>query len=324
MTDLPTRPTLPVLANDRDGAGAVFVAAYLASLHSTNSKRNMARYIDMAAHVLTNGERDAHSLHWPAVGYAHLVGLQDALSDRYAPNTINGILSAVKGVLRAAWLSGGMNADEYHRATAIKVIRTEHALTGQHLPPAQVRDVLDAAKAVSVTAPRRSARDYAILSLLFGAGLRRSELVALDVWDYDGALGRVQIRKGKGRKDRVTFANVEARRALLAWLEVRAASNVTDTPALFVRVTHHDTPASKGRLSPEAIYKLVGEYGRAAGLVGLTPHDARRTYIGTALDAGVTEGTIGRAVGHASADTTRRYDRRGERAIAEMADKVRY
>lgn len=192
------------------------------------------------------------------------------------------------------------------------------------MPAEQVRDILNAATELSVTAPHRSARDYAILCLGFGAGLRRSEIAALDVWDYDASNGRIQIKRGKGRKDRVTFANLEARRAMLAWLEIRQAADVTDTPAVFVQIAVGDHVQPRGRITSQTVYNVFERYGRAAGLVGLSPHDARRTYIGTALDAGVQESVISAAVGHASADTTRRYDRRGERALAALADKVKY
>lgn len=325
MSDItPVTPTLPYRTPHAPGAGRVFVAAYLANLNSANSRRNMARYLDTAASVLLGAPASAEDVSWPGISYIHVTALKTALGARYAPNTVNGVLSAVRGVLRACWLAGAVTSDEYQRAAAVSGMPVSESMRGRHLERSQVRDVLEAARNMSQIAPARAARDYAILALMFGAGLRRSEVVALDVWDYDTATGRVDIRRAKGHKDRVTFANVEARRALLAWLDVRAAARVTDTGALFVRVTRQDTPAKSGRLSAEAIYQIFRHYGQAAGLEGLSPHDARRTFIGTALDAGIGGEVISRAVGHSSTDTTRRYDRRGERAVAEMSERIRY
>lgn len=324
MSTQPTPPYSVTPSGAAGASGAVFLAAYLASLPSPHSKRNMARNADIAAHILSNGHQTAEEFQWSSLTYIHLVGLVDALSQRYNPNTVNNILSAVKGLLKTAWLAGAMPNENYQRAIAAQGVTSTPSLRGRHVPADQVRDVLNAALDISVTAPRRSARDYAILCLGFGAGLRRSEIADLDVWDYDGATGRLQIKRAKGRKDRVTFANSECRRAMLAWLNVRQAADVTDTPAAFVQISHDDTPHTDGRITSQTVYNVFGKYGKKAGLVGLTPHDARRTYIGTALDAGVPELVISAAVGHASADTTRRYDRRGERAISALADKITY
>ena len=64
-------------------------------------------------------------------------------------------------------------------------------------------------------------RDTALLAVLFGAGLRRSELVALNVDDYDAARAALAVRSGKGRKQRMVYVAPGGAAAMAAWLRIR-------------------------------------------------------------------------------------------------------
>lgn len=125
-TPSPIQPVPPAI-----DSGAVFVAAYLASLPSPHSKRNMGRNVALAAHVLSGGSVPPENFQWPALTYVHLVGLVDALAQRYRPATVNNILCAVKGVLKACWLSGAMTHEQYQRAVAAKGIEETPAMRGR-------------------------------------------------------------------------------------------------------------------------------------------------------------------------------------------------
>jgi site-specific recombinase XerD len=65
------------------------------------------------------------------------------------------------------------------------------------------------------------ARDAALLAILYGIGLRRSEAVALDVSDYDVESGALTVRSGKGNKARIGYASRGAKAALEKWLFLR-------------------------------------------------------------------------------------------------------
>jgi site-specific recombinase XerC len=78
-----------------------------------------------------------------------------------------------------------------------------------------------------MAADRRTAtgaRDAALLELLYGCGLRRAEVVALDLADYDHADGSLRVR-GKGNKERRAYLAAGAQAALDDWLQLRG-----DTP----------------------------------------------------------------------------------------------
>ena len=75
------------------------------------------------------------------------------------------------------------------------------------------------------------ARDAAMMALLYGAGLRRSELVALDREDYDAESGALAVRGGKGRKQRLVYVSNGGADAMAAWLGMRGDDAGRAVPA---------------------------------------------------------------------------------------------
>jgi integrase len=73
-------------------------------------------------------------------------------------------------------------------------------------------------------------------------------------------------------------------------------------------------------LAPAAVLRICEKRGLEAGLREFSPHDLRRTYISVLLDRGVDLATAADLAGHASPNTTKRYDRRGERARHAAAE----
>lgn len=149
------------------------------------------------------------------------------------------------------------------------------------------------------------ARDRALLELLYGAGVRVSELVGLDLGDIDLRAGRARVL-GKGRKERLVPFGDAARDALTEYLTVRPAlahprTGALDARALFVSV--------RGRRLPvRAVQLLVRAYGaRGAGRADLHPHALRHTCATHLLDGGADLRSIQEVLGHASLSTTQRY-----------------
>jgi site-specific recombinase XerD len=156
------------------------------------------------------------------------------------------------------------------------------------------------------------ARDAAIIALLYGCGLRRAELVALDFGDYIG--GKLRVI-GKGNKERWAYLANGAARAMGDYLTVRG-----DAPGpLFWagRRGGHLVPGD--RLTTQAVFVILRSRAKAAGVAELSPHDMRRTFVGDLLDAGADIATVAALAGHANVTTTARYDRRGERAKEQAA-----
>ena len=144
-------------------------------------------------------------------------------------------------------------------------------------------------------------RDRAALELLYGCGLRVSELCGLDVANCDLRAGRLRV-VGKGDRERVVPIVGAAHEALAAWLArgrpelARAASG--DALLLGPR---------GARLRPPAVRTLLAQRARAAGIPELTPHALRHAYATHLLEGGAGVREIQDLLGHASPETTQIY-----------------
>ena len=155
--------------------------------------------------------------------------------------------------------------------------------------------------------PRLSARDRAVLELLWATGLRVSELAGLDVDDVDRAERTVQVM-GKGRKERIVPFGAKAAAALDAYLGAREGS------ALFVN-------ARGGRLGVRSLWTIVRRAARQAGLTRrVSPHTLRHTFATHLLDAGADLRMIQELLGHRRISTTQRYTHVGSEQLMRVYD----
>lgn len=281
------------------------VSVYLAGLNP-NSRRTMLTALTAIAKIgFGDDTATAWDVPWPQLRFQHTQVIRSALADRYAHTTANRMLSALRGVLKAAWKLGLISGDDYQKAASVESIRGETLPSGRALSSDELSGLLSTCKATPL-----DTRDAAILSLLYGCGLRRSELVALDMADYKREDAELVIH-GKGNKQRaVPLGNAEP--VLADWLAIRGDE---DGP-LFWGLGNRNR---RGRLTDQAVYNMLGKRAMMAGVENLSPHDFRRTFVGDLLDAGADIATVQKMAGHASPITTSRYDRRGQKARHKAA-----
>lgn len=157
-------------------------------------------------------------------------------------------------------------------------------------------------------------RNVAIILTLRHTGIRVGELCALrrDDVQISERKGTLTVRSGKGSKYRTIPLNLDARRAIDAYEEVRP--KVSDDH-LFIG------QRSEG-LKPQAVENLVKKYARLAGLEEVTPHTLRHTFGKQALDAGENLVTVAALLGHERLETTAIYTQPSERDLERAVDKL--
>ena len=142
-------------------------------------------------------------------------------------------------------------------------------------------------------------RDYAILMLFLNCGIRRSELVGLNLTDvYDDRIRVV----GKGNKERIVYFGTACRKAIDAYLPERNKKVLTDNRALF-------GSRNGNRISVDAVHALVKKALLQAGLdaTQFSAHKLRHTAATMMLSGGVDVKTVQEVLGHENLNTTQIY-----------------
>jgi integrase len=290
-------------------------AVYLASLAEGSQPTQRAALKALAAIL---GHSDPLSLPWAQLHYTHVAALRARLVDRYAPATANRMLAALRGVFLACRRLGLLTSDQHAQLVDIPRVRGEAPARGRMLPRPELSALM---RACAADASPRGRRDAAIIAVGVAGGLRRAELCALDRRDLidEGDQVRVQVRRGKGAKDRVVYLHDAAAQLVRVWRKVCAH---TSARALFVAISRTGRLLDDRRLTPAAVRFVLLRRCAEAGIPTATPHDLRRTYISQLLDRGVDIAMAARLAGHANVATTARYDRRGDEALRAAAEKL--
>lgn len=241
---------------------------------------------------------------WHLLEYQHIVALRGKLQEKYAPATANRILVAVRRTCHEAFMLGYMKSEELTKINAVKPVNGTRLKKGKALSDSNLRDGVSKAEL-----SKTSERDVAIICLLHGAGLRRAELVSLNIEDYDGSSVKVIGKFNKERKIPLTNGAKKALDSLISKLG-------RNTGPIFVRAYKGGTYSNE-RITGKSIAKIIEEK------LDAKPHDLRRTYVTNLLDSGVDIATAANLVGHEDVNTTKKYDKRGEDAMKEAVIKIK-
>ena len=162
-------------------------------------------------------------------------------------------------------------------------------------------------------------RDRALLELLYGAGLRVSELASLDVRDLDLHRGDVRV-SGKGGKQRVVPLPAAARESLAAWVGSRRAPGILAQPLFTALRRGRGAPR---RLGPRDVRRIVERRARHGGIVShVHPHRLRHSYATHLLDMGADLREIQELLGHASLSTTEKYTAVSAERLVDVYDRA--
>jgi integrase/recombinase XerD len=200
----------------------------------------------------------------------------------YSNRSLNLVIQALRAYFR---FEGADN--EAEKLNPPKVPRS--------LPKALTVD--EVKRLISVIPPTRK-RDRLVFLLLYGAGLRVSELCNLKKSDVDLDRGIIVVRSGKGAKDRVVPITEELVEEIRSYLKTRD----DDSEYLLVE----DRRKEKDRLSTKTVWYLLRKYGEKAG-IKVTPHMLRHSFATHMLERGVDIRAIQELLGHSNLSTTQIY-----------------
>lgn len=289
---------------------------YLLSL-SASSRVPQANALKTIANIIAPG-LDFRAVPWASLRYQHTQAIRTAMSMALAPATTNRNLAALRGVLKETWRLGYIDAETFQRATDWKPVRHTHAdqaERGRHIKQGEFMAIIKTCDLSTYIGQR----DACMFAVAYSCGLRRNELVNLDLGDYNWDTATIRVRHGKGDKERLMPVIAGAGDALADWIEKRGDW----TGPLFNRILKSDQLTHK-RLTGQAFYQIIVDRCGMAGVLLFTPHDLRRTFAGDLLDAGADLSTVQKLMGHSDTKTTASYDRRDSRVKRSAVDKLHF
>ena len=274
----------------------------------------MQQSLDAIASLITSGECDALTLNWAALRYQHTAAIRTALMQRFAPATANKMLCALRRVLKEALRLDLIDAQDYAKAVDFPSIKGQKKLRGRALSYDEIAALMNVCMADPIL---QGIRDAALIAILRGAGLRRAEVVDLDLRDFTASSGKLEVREGKGGKDRTVYLPSSAIAIVEDWLITRGSA-----PGPLLCPIRKGGQVERRRMSSQAVLLIVQKRATEAGVESFSPHDFRRTFCSDLLDTGVDIVTVQKLAGHASPVTTAKYDRRGEETKRKAVERL--
>ena len=225
----------------------------------------------------------------------------------YASSSVARIVVAVRGFHRFLAREGLTAADVSAQVGTPRADRS--------LPKALSIESVERLLAAPVGDGALALRDRALLELLYGAGLRISELTALDLDDLDH-VDRLVLVRGKGDKERLVPFGEVAAEELDRWLIRGRPSLRPSSPAVFVN-------ARGGRLTRQGAWKVFTAHADRVGLrAHVSPHTLRHSFATHLLDGGADVRVVQELLGHASVTTTQIYTLVSRAALREVYERA--
>jgi integrase/recombinase XerC len=228
---------------------------------------------------------------------------------QYERTTIARRLACLRSFFRYCCREG------YTKTNPAKPLRTPR--TGRKLPHFLTTDQIGALLEAPPANQSMGLRDRAILETLYSAGLRVSELVALNVTDWDQDANIIRVL-GKGRKERIAPIGSYAAKALKLWAAEREPKPQPhpDADALFLN-------RLKTRLTARSVGRMLEKYLLQTGLDKKTsPHTLRHSFATHLLDGGADLRSVQELLGHKSLTTTQIYTHVSTARLRETYEKA--
>lgn len=297
-------PAAPDCALARD------VEAFLSALalQRRASANTVAAYgRDLAQLVRFAVEKRGDAVGFAAIDVALLRGWLGQLARTYAPPSIARKIASARAFLRHLRRTGRIAADP-SRGIALPKVRRK-------LPKVVNVDAAEQIVGAFQGDDARSARNRALLELLYGSGLRVGEVVGLNLEDVDLRSAEARV-VGKGKKERVVPLGEHAIAAMRVHFDLSSTLRAPTERAVFL------SPRGR-RLTTRTVQTIVKQAGMlGAGRADLHPHALRHTCATHMLDGGGDLRAIQELLGHASLQTTQRYTHVSMEQILRTYDRA--
>lgn len=217
-----------------------------------------------------------------------------------APSSINQKLSAIRKMALEACDNNLLDPNIAGGISRVPSVKISGTRTGNWLTRDQAQQLLESVDTSTI----KGKRDLAILSVMLGCGLRRSEVVSLQYDQIQQREGRWVIVdiSGKGGRVRTVPMPSWCKACIDNWKNV---SQTIDSKVVFTPVLKGGR-IQRGQMTKQAILKLVRERSKDIGLI-ISPHDLRRTFAKLAYKGNSPIDQIQLSLGHSSIMTTERY-----------------
>ncbi len=174
--------------------------------------------------------------------------------------------------------------------------------TGRHLPGViSVNEVEALLDACDVTTPKGQ-RNLAMMEIMYGAGLRVSELIFLKVVDVNLDAGLVRVM-GKGAKERIVPIGSKAKDAARLWLEQGRPKALKQLSSDFLFIARAGKPMTR-----QAFWKIIKKYALVAGIARpVSPHTLRHSFATHLIEGGADLRSVQTMLGHSDISTTQIY-----------------
>jgi len=290
---------------------------YLTRL-APSSQLTMRYVLQDAADRLGYEDINLEEIDWHLLQPEHVIALVAALrEDGYAPNTSSLYVNAVRGVMNEAWRMSLITQEHLLKMRTVKASAGTRLGQGRNLRRTLIREMMEACAAD----PRpQGLRDAAVIGILYGSGMRKSESVNLDLAQVDFAERSLRVI-GKGNKELVKYAPDWAFAKLQAWLAFRREQlkeGEEDDSFLFNRI-RRGSHITRERITKHAIYYIARQRGEQVG-VKIMPHDFRRSFITRVIeehDLSIAQ----KLAHHTNIQTTASYDVRDDNERRRAVDR---
>ena len=290
---------------------------YLTRL-APSSQLTMRYVLQDAADRLGFEDINLEDIDWHLLQPEHVMALVAVLrEDGYAPNTSSLYVNAVRGVMNEAWRMSLISQEHLLKMRSVKAMAGTRLSQGRNLRRTLIRELME----VCAADPRpQGLRDAAVIGILYGSGMRKSESVNIELGQVNFDERSLQVT-GKGNKQLIKYAPAWAFAKLEAWLAFRRSQlkpGEQDDGFLFNRI-RRGSHITRERITKHAIYYIARQRGAQIG-VPIMPHDFRRSFITRVIeeyDLSIAQ----KLAHHTNIQTTANYDVRDDNERRRAIDR---